>query len=557
MMMLGSHGTRRACAAVLAMALSSGGGHAADSDTTSDWLLEPHEGVVRLRLVHQERTRPDGGELLVDANRRVVIWEGIPGEYGCREKLEVPFESVRAVRDEPEGLIHLEIQGQPRGRWVFVPLPHAAWIVQARSPLITGINPEIREGFRGPDGETMTVGGWAAFAGPQLRQGRVPAEVTNDVRLAVERIRDTLGQHPVPSIELYEALNGKPVEVSIPELVEEPHRFEGRAVRVYGLAEPLPDGRGLTLSDEGRKLRAVPQPEIEAVVGSLVRDWRGQEVEVAGVVKRRSGGTNEAPPEIGFWEYLGPERVRAATDAAPAVEIGDLLERASEYKGRTVRVAGRFRGSNLEHDLDTKGPRSAWVIKSGRDAIWVTGHKPAGRGFTLREDLPQDMTRWVEIVGRLETWKGEPVLKARTVALTAPASSIQRGPRLRAPETPEVVFTLPLVGYAPVAENAVFLVQFSTYMDEATFEDHVRLRYGDRPGPEGELRSVRWRYDDVKRTLIVDPGERLRAGASVELQLLRGIASDWAVPLVPAATSPPGDVVTVLRWQVQTRDAGS
>lgn len=115
----------------------------------------------------------------------------------------------------------------------------------------------------------------------------MPAEVTADVHLAVERIRHTLGRRPVPTIELYEVLNGKPVEVSIPELVAEPHRFEGRAVRVCGLAEPLPDGRGLTLSDEGKELWAVPQPEIEAVVRSLVRDWRGREVEVAGVVKRR------------------------------------------------------------------------------------------------------------------------------------------------------------------------------------------------------------------------------------------------------------------------------
>lgn len=553
----GSQGMRRACLVMFGMALASSGAGAADTDAARDWLLEPHEGVVRLLLVHHERTRPDGGELLVDANRRVVIWQGIPGEYGCREKLEVPFESVRAVRAEPEGLLHLEIKDQPREKWVFVPLPDAAWIVQARSPLTTGFSPSVREGLTGPDGQALIVGGSAAFAGPQLRQGRVPAEVAADVRLAVERIRKTLGRRPVPTIELYEALNGKPVEVSIPELVADPHRFMGRAVRVYGVAEPLPDGRGLALSDEGHELRAVPQPEIEAVVSSRIRDWRGQEVEVAGVVKRRPDAATEASPEIGFWEYLGPDRVQAAAEAAPRVEIRDLLERATEYQGRTVRVVGRFRGRNLEHDLDTPGPRSAWVIKSGRHAVWVTGHKPAGHGFKLRADLPQDTRKWVEVLGRLETWKGNPVLRARAVALTAPASSIRRGFRLRTAEKPEVVFTLPLVGYAPIPEDAVLLVQFSTYMDEETFENHVRLRYADRPGPTGDLAKIRWRYDDVKRTLIVDPEEPLRAGASVELQLLRGIADAWGMPLVPAATSPPGDVVTILRWQVRTDAGGS
>lgn len=151
-MRLGSEGTGRACLAVLAIALASGGASTADTDTASDWLLEPREGVVRLRLVHHERTRPDGGELLVDANRRLLIWEGIPGEYGCREKLEVSFESVRAVRDEPEGLIHLEIKGQPRTKWVFVPLPHAAWIVQARSPLTTGSTPAFARTSSAPMG---------------------------------------------------------------------------------------------------------------------------------------------------------------------------------------------------------------------------------------------------------------------------------------------------------------------------------------------------------------------------------------------------------------------
>jgi hypothetical protein len=137
------------------------------------------------------------------------------------------------------------------------------------------------------------------------------------------------------------------------------------------------------------------------------------------------------------------------------------------------------------------GPGRAWVIKSGRHAIWVAGHKPAGHGFKLRADLPRDLRKWVEVVGRVETWKGHPVLRARAVALTAPASSIRRGTRLLTAEKPEVVFTLPLVGYGPTPEDAVLLVQFSTYMDEETFENHLRLRYGDRPGPEGDLRRVR------------------------------------------------------------------
>ena len=116
--------TRRIAPAIVALALASGGAApAGPADAPVEWLLEPRVGVVELRLVHFERPRPDGGVLLVDSNRRLLVWEGIPGELGCRQKLEVPFDAVRAVRDEPEGLIRLEIKGQPRGKWVFVPLP--------------------------------------------------------------------------------------------------------------------------------------------------------------------------------------------------------------------------------------------------------------------------------------------------------------------------------------------------------------------------------------------------------------------------------------------------
>ena len=222
-------------------------------------MIEPHEGVIRLRLAHHERRRPDGGELLVDANRRVLVWEGISGELGCRQKLETSFENVRAVREEPEGLIRLEIKGQPREKWVFVPLPHARWLQEVRSPLTIGIAPGIRDSLAGPDsartGDSMPVGGSAAFAGPQMMENQVPSEVTADVRLAVERIRHALGRRPVPSVELYEALNGKPTEISISELLAAGGVYAGRAVRVRGVAELLPDGRGLKLTEEGASSR--------------------------------------------------------------------------------------------------------------------------------------------------------------------------------------------------------------------------------------------------------------------------------------------------------------
>jgi hypothetical protein len=547
---------RAACLFLVAGALVSCAPARADDGTGAvEWLLEGRAGVLELRLVHDEQRQADGGVLRIDPNTRVVLWEGIPGERGCRQKLEVPFSAVRAVRDEAQGEIRVEIKGQPRDRWLFVPLPHAAWVARLSSSVQSGIAPGVRDVLSFPGGESLPPSGFAAFAGPTVRRDVVPSEIAADVRLGVDRIRQALGRTPVPSVELYEALHGRPVEVSIPDLLAQAGPLEGHAVRVRGVVEQLPHGRGLALAEEGATVRVVPQPEIEAVVQSLLRDWLGQEVEVAGVLKRSSSPPTGAPDhEVGFWEYLAPEAGDASADKARTVTIRDLVERPSEFAGQTVRVVGRFRGANLEHDLPPPRPRSAWVLKSARYAIWVTGHGPSGRGFALRSDLEADTHKWLEVVGRLEEKNGVRTLRASAVAMSQPMAGMGLRRRLLTSKQPDVVFTLPVAGAEDVPPDARFLVQFSTYMDEESFEGRVRLRYADSAA--GELARSRWTYDDVRRTLVVEPGERLRAGATLELMLLPGITDAFDVPLGPAAGGAP-DVERVLRWQVEGAPPGS
>ena len=542
---------RRTCpwlvVAVLACGATSGADQAAAGN---EWLLENRAGVLELLLVHREPRSADGGVLHVDPNRRVVTWEGIPGERGCRQKLEASFGSVRVIRDEPQGLIRLEIKGQPRDRWLFVPLPHAGWLAHAASALSEGMTREVTESFVGPDGLPLPVGGSPAFSGAQFKTGIVPGEVSGDVRLAVERIREALGRTPAPSVELHEALSGRPVDVSITDLLADPGPFEGRAVRVRGVVEVLPGRQGLALGDEGGRLRVAPQPELADVVASLARDWKGQEVEVAGVLKRSASSSADGPNhEVVFWEYLGPESVAAMAEVR-TVTIRDLVERPAELAGQTFRVVGMFRGHDVDRSLPPPRPRGAWAIKSGRHSIWVTGHKPSGRGFTLHPELEADTHKWLEVVGRLDVQAGVGRLHASAVALSAPASFVGHGKRLVGAHQPEVVFTLPLADEDPVATDARFLVQFNAYMDEDSFEGRVRLRYGDMPGPPGDLPRMRWTYDDVRRTLIVDPGEPLRTGATVELLLLAGITDAFATPLASGAGTNSAGPARLLRWRV-------
>jgi hypothetical protein len=419
--------------------------------------------------------------------------------------------------------------------------------------VVRGFLPDLRDTLvSGPrDDLPMPASGSAAFMGAQLRPDLVPAEVSADVRLAVERVRLALGRPALPSTAVQEALHGIPLEVSIAELLEAPVRLEGRAVRVRGVAERAP-GAGLVLLEGVARLRVTPSPEIAAVVDGASRGWTGEEVEVAGVVRRVAGSAAEGPPdhEVVFWEYESPD-AGEPRDEVRTVSVRDVVERAEALAGQTVRVVGNFRGRNLHGDLAGRGPRGAWVLKARRHAVWVTGHGPSGRGFRLDPRLVDDTTRWVEVVGTVETREGRAVLRARRVALAAPAAFVWNGPRLRMSDPrPDVVFTLPVAGEEAPAHDARLLVQFSAYMDEESFVGRVRVRCagpGDEHGRDAS--RARWSYDAVRRALLVDPGESLPAGGAVEVQLLPGIEDVHGSPL-EAASGAPASPVRALRWRV-------
>ena len=114
-----------------------------------------------------------------------------------------------------------------------------------------------------------------------------------------------------------------------------------------------------------------------------------------------------------------------------------------------------------------------------------------------------------------------------------------------------VVFSLPLDGEREVPPTTVFQVQFSKDMDEASFKDHVLLRYAGRPQPgDRELDAVRVSYDAGLRTLQIDPGDLLRPGRVVEVVLLPGIVDIDGLPLETRPGFNPGAATDVLRFQM-------
>jgi hypothetical protein len=62
---------------------------------------------------------------------------------------------------------------------------------------------------------------------------------------------------------------------------------------------------------------------------------------------------------------------------------------------------------------------------------------------------------------------------------------------------------------------------------------------------------VRFTYDDVRRTLVVEPGEPLRAGATVELLLMPGITDAFATPLGFGPGVETAGTARLLRWRVE------
>ncbi len=366
----------------------------------------------------------------------------------------------------------------------------------------------------------------------------------------------------------YDVQYGKPVDVTLSDLGLNPEMYESRAVRTHGRLERSFDNRDLYyLRDLNAAVTLVPVQDIRVHFDEDARTWMGQVIEITGVVTARmssasSGvGSDQPPVVITFWKYIGPESKESKDKQAPAsaVTLETLVTQAGKRDGQTVRVVGQFRGRNLYGDLPSRSERDSddWVIKDDLYAVWVSGKKPKGSGWSLDSGLKRDTGKWIEVVGRPVTVNGVTYLRASDIKLTGPPSAnAQAAPPPPPPERPKVapvvVFALPLDGDSEVARDSRFVVQFSKDMDEATFAGHVILRYagpvlpGDRP-----FDGARLTYDEGRRALTIDPGDVLRPGRQIELILLPGIVDIDGLPLTsrkgPVAEN---DVVDVLRYLV-------
>jgi hypothetical protein len=490
----------------------------------------------------------------------VVIWEGVTGDMGCHVKVEASFEDVRSVALGEPGFA-LEFRKGRGPRMVFIPRPHAQWLLQERKVRSSQISQLVRDNsavMTGPDGDALPLTGAAASTAPIIEHLNLPSAVTADTRAAVNAIRDALGRTPAPGTLVREALYGAMWDTTPSEIAETPAAFEGQAVRVRGRFEAAAPNAPARLVDEsGAAVFVTADAEVARLVAVESKGWPGQVIEVTGVVRRDATAPAPAPRYVvSFWDFdasalpVGPVIATEAT----SVKLPELIADPDAVKGRLVRVVGQFRGRNLYGDLPAPSFRHRldWVLKDGRAAVWVTGRAPRGRDFKLDPDVQDDARTWLEVVGRAVRRDGQVVVRAEKVALV-PAPSAARVKTVRivggSGVRPVVVFSLPLDGDR-IRSDARFVIQFNKYMDDDSFSGRVVLRYADAPA-EGGFATMKLAYDEGKRALVIDPGMALEAGRRLECRLLPGIVDADGLALVPRDGTATPDLIDVLRFDVE------
>jgi hypothetical protein len=92
---------------------------------------------------------------------------------------------------------------------------------------------------------------------------------------------------------------------------------------------------------------------------------------------------------------------------------------AAAADGKPVRALGQFRGANLCQDLPEASRRDPadWVLHTAEGPVWVTGRRPAGKGFQLDAAYRGDTRRWLEVRGKVLILDNVRYLKASSVSL--------------------------------------------------------------------------------------------------------------------------------------------
>ena len=245
---------------------------------------------------------------------------------------------------------------------------------------------------------------------------------------------------PVGAQEFY----GPPEPVELNQIAYDGASYKKRNVVVKARVEDLVPGRYLALTDGAARVMLILFYDADY---DDVSKFIGVEVEVTGVVrtiparqKRMPcfGGSNleskcEDPllPELPDAQPNWPAQSitlfklsdRGKGPATRATRtLADTGLDAAAADGKAVRALGQFRGANLCKDLPeaTRRDPADWVLQTSEGPVWVTGRRPAGKGFELDVAYRGDTKRWLEVSGKVLVLADVRYLKANKVALIPP-----------------------------------------------------------------------------------------------------------------------------------------
>jgi hypothetical protein len=481
--------------------------------------------AVSLQFVVATAGKPCGGTLTFDRSVERVAWS--PAAADCPPAFDVPFVELRSPVAAPHGGLLLQFRSE-RPSIVLMPAPDADLLEDGVVTLsVNELPPDTRVRMR--------------------RANRVMLE-------ALDRKVD-------------ETLFGLLVDVPLSDLLEHPADYEGNIVLTQGRLEIQPRDRYF-LTEDASKLQLAPTSASASVLArAKAAEWKGKELIVRGTFSRpalaraSSGDAKNQPSPF----VLTASRIEPADDIkydgpAESISLEDLVKTPPRDRRKLVRVVGKFAGKNAYSELPLESRRNIndWVIRQDQlFSVWITGKRPVADGVDLEASTTRSpLDYWLAVTGTVEERKGFVYLRASRVEIAIPTAGVsvlkQADPPVKKragppPSRPDVTFTAPVDGLEEVSRDQQFLIQFTKPMDEASVRRYVQLRYADDPQVTFSRLTVTY-YRDRNFSVIIDPGDALKPGRTLECVLLPGIKDSDDLPLVGTDT-PPG---RVFRWKVRS-----
>ncbi|MDQ3069242.1 MAG: Ig-like domain-containing protein [Acidobacteriota bacterium] len=224
----------------------------------------------------------------------------------------------------------------------------------------------------------------------------------------------------------------------------------------------------------------------------------------------------------------------------PQASLHAIALDPAAYAGKTVTVAGRFRGKNLLADQPAPPGKSPYeyVVRVADASVWISGLRARGRGFTLDQDSRRDTREWVRITGVVRHEPPLAWIEGKTIELARPETEETAEPPAPLPPgaPPAIIFSAPLDGEDDIPTNVVLRVQFSRDIEPGSLENQVAVAYGLRtdgsaPGPAPAAATT---YRAANRSVEIRFAQPLAPFTNVVIAFGNEIKATDGVAMKPA-----------------------